>query len=192
MPISVTVPSISPDRAPARIRIASPTRNGWASSSTRPANTLDSACCAAIPTNTLVSAPPRSSCPIGTPKSASVTSSVVTAPMRTSAYRTTAACPVPMTGSSTDRALPDSPMGGAPAEPQNAPGGGRGDDLVDHGVVPEEVLEVTVRPAGRGGGADREHERDDRLPWPGLRSHHRHLGRPVNLRPTVHQVAGKL
>ena len=40
--------------------------------------------------------------------------------MRTSAYRTTAACPVPMTGSSTDRALPDSPIVAALANTQNA------------------------------------------------------------------------
>ena len=120
MPISVTMPSISPDRAPARSRIESPTLNGWASSSTRPANTLDSDCCAAMPTKTLVSAPPRSSCAIGTPKSPSVTTRVVTAPMRTSAYRTTEAWDAPTTGSSTSRALPDRPMVAALANTQNA------------------------------------------------------------------------
>src|SRR5487761_1165059 len=107
MPISVTVPSIwpPPPSAPARSRIASPTRKGWASSSTRPANTLPSACCAAIPTNTLVSAPPSTSWPTGTLNSASVPASVVKLPMRSRKYRTTAACAAPDRGSSTLRAF---------------------------------------------------------------------------------------
>jgi hypothetical protein len=120
MPISLTVPPISPEIAPARSRIESPTLNGWANSSTRPANTFDSACCAAMPTKTLVSAPPSSSWPTGTPNSTSVTISVVTAPMRSSAYRTTDAWDAPVTGLSTSRALPDKPIVAMLANTQNA------------------------------------------------------------------------
>src|SRR5215467_7474929 len=110
MPISVTTPSTGPLIAPERNWIASPTLNGWASSNTIPANMLDSACCAAIPMNTLVSALAVISCPTGTPNSTSVTTRVVNPPTSSSAYQTTAACAVPILGLSTERALPDSPM----------------------------------------------------------------------------------
>src|SRR5450756_952416 len=120
MPISATVPSIWPPSAPAWSRTSSPTRNGCASSKTMPANTLDSDCCAAIPTKTLVSAPPRRSWPIGTPNRPSVTISVVSSPTRTSAYLMTAACEGPANGSSTDLTLPDRPMVAALANTQNA------------------------------------------------------------------------
>ena len=109
MPISVTVPVSSPPIAPARSTIWSPARNGLASSSTIPANTLDIACCAAIPTITLVSTPPRSSWLTGTWNSASVMASVANPPISSRKYLTTAACAVPIRGSSTERALRDSP-----------------------------------------------------------------------------------
>ena len=90
-------------------RIASPTRNGRANSRTRPANTLPSDCCAAMPTNTLVRAPPRTSWPIGTPNSSSVMTSVVNAPTISRTYRTIAACEVLALGSSNWRDLPARP-----------------------------------------------------------------------------------
>jgi hypothetical protein len=120
MPISVTVPSSGPPSAPARSWTASPTRNGRASSSTMPANTLDSACCAAIPTKTLVSAPPRTSWPTGTENSSKVMTKVANPPASSSAYLTTAACEGPVRGSSTVRAFPDSPMVAALPRKQKA------------------------------------------------------------------------
>jgi len=107
--MSVTTPSIWPPSAPARSRTSSPTRNGRANSSTSPANTLDSACCAAMPTKTLVSAPPRTSWPIGTPNSSKVVTSVVNPPMSSRAYRTMAACEAPTRRSSSCLAFPASP-----------------------------------------------------------------------------------
>jgi hypothetical protein len=106
MPISVTMPSSVPPSAPACNLIASPTWNGRAKSSTSPANTLPSACCAAMPTKTLVSAPPRTSWPIGTANSSSVITRVAKAPMIKMMYPATAACAVPVLGWSSSLTFP--------------------------------------------------------------------------------------
>ena len=152
-----------------------------------PANTLDSDCCAAIPTKTLVSAPPRTSWPIGMPSRPSVMISVVIAPIRRSAYRTIAACAVPMAGSSTDLALPASPMVAALASAQNATASPIAMICIRDVFAGEESMEAVVRPAGGGRRADRQDQRDDRLPGPCLGLHLGHLCGQVNLRP-VRQV----
>jgi hypothetical protein len=81
---------------------------------------LDSDCCAAIPMITLVSTPPRSSWPIGTSNSASVMASVANPPISSREYLTTAACAVPIRGSSTLRAARDSPNVAMLANTKNA------------------------------------------------------------------------
>jgi 2-polyprenyl-3-methyl-5-hydroxy-6-metoxy-1,4-benzoquinol methylase len=76
------------------------------------------------------------------------------------------------------------PERGRAAEDAERHGADRGDDLHRHILGPEKRLEMAVCPTGHGGRGDREDERDDRLPRPGLLFHHPgHLGRQVGFRP---------
>ena len=109
IPISVTMPSSVPPSAPAWSRIASPTLNGLAKTSTSPANTLPSACCAAMLRKTVVIAPPRISWLTLTPNSTRVITRVVNAPTIKIAYRTIAAYAGPAFGSSSSLDFPARP-----------------------------------------------------------------------------------
>ena len=85
MLMSTTVPSSVPDSAPDRIHTRSPTLNGLANISTMPANTLPSACWAAIPISTPVRAPPTISWPTEIFSRLRATSAMVIVPARISA-----------------------------------------------------------------------------------------------------------
>ena len=79
---------------------SSPMRNGWATSSTTPANMLARLCWAAMPSTMPVTAPPTSTCCTGTPSNPSAASAARTAPSSVSSERSSDACDEPTIGAS--------------------------------------------------------------------------------------------
>ena len=80
----------------------------------------DRDCWPAMPSRIVVTAPPTRSCPIGTFIRLTPRHSTVSPPMRSMAYRTTAACDEPTAGVSTSLVFPASPSTAMVPKTKNA------------------------------------------------------------------------